>query len=111
MDQIKEMIAASHEWGDTFSITPAERLIMDLEKCERLIVDDFKHTYEATDIRLEELQEIVKTYRPEAVDDIFEYNEKGQSEWDKIEHLENQEKRKIYLERVKMPLSNIVLQV
>lgn len=55
MDQIKEMIAASHEWGDTFSITPAERLIMDLEKCERLIVDDFKHTYEATDIRLEEL--------------------------------------------------------
>jgi len=82
-----------------------EKLSLDLETCERLIVDDFKLTYEATDIRLAEIQDIVIKYRPEAVDNIFEYNTKGQTEWEKIEHLENQEKRKMYLERVKMPLA------
>ena len=49
--QIKEMINASKEGG--------EKLAIDLETCESLLIDDFKLTYEATDTRLEKLESIV----------------------------------------------------
>jgi len=54
------------------------------------------------------LEVLVQKYKPEAFDNIFEYNAGSNSEWEKIEHRENLTKREIYQERADMPLSEIV---
>jgi hypothetical protein len=42
------------------------------------------------------LEELVQKYKPEALDNIFEYNAGSNTEWEKIEHRENLTKREIY---------------
>ena len=82
--------------------------MLDLEQCKEAIDGEYTETYEMARNRLELLKTLVKKYRPQAIKDVFEYNGKNLTEWEETEHVENVTKRKLYIERANMALSEVV---
>lgn len=97
-------------------VTDSEKLVeikKELRKIEILLNEDYTDTYEDSEIRLEGILYFIEKYRPEALEDVFEYNAKQNlnGQWDVIEHKENTDKRDLYKKRTRMSLSQIVKQI
>ena len=74
-----------------------KNLYKDLERCQEALNDDFTDLYVKTEARLDLVIDLVNTYQPDALEDVFNYNSKSQNEWEAIEHEENIKKRDMYI--------------